>query len=64
MKKSALKFGTRVRLLRYVQGYSGGTIFIISSFYSDMQKSYEYECYLESDNEKRCNFFDDEFEII
>ncbi len=64
MKKEVLKFGRRIRLTDYVQGYSAGSIFIISSLHSDMQKSFEYDCYLESDKSKRSTFFDDEFEII
>lgn len=64
MKKEVLKFGTRIRLTDYVQGYSKGSIFIISSLHNDMQKSFEYDCYLESDKSKRSTFFDDEFEII
>ena len=45
-------------------GYSEGSIFIISSLWSDMQSDYEYLCYLESDNTKTCTFFDNEFEVI
>ncbi|MBP0612412.1 hypothetical protein J8J42_05060 [Chryseobacterium sp. cx-311] len=64
MKKQALRAGTRVKLISQAMGYKEGSVFIISSFANDMQSSYEYHCYLQSDNKITCTFFDDEFEVI
>lgn len=64
MKKHALRSGTRVRLLSYEQGYPEGSIFVVSSLWRHTENNYEYSCYLESNHEKICNLFDDEFEVI
>lgn len=53
-----------MKLISQAMGYKEGSVFIISSFANDMQSSYEYHCYLQSDNKITCTFFDDEFEVI
>lgn len=64
MKNLVLKSGTRIKLISQEMGYPEGTIFIIDKLHSDMQSNLEYECYLESNNAERCNFFDNEFQVI